>query len=342
MRSAFRLVCLGLLAVACEPVHAQLSQPAVSLQLDGEPQTIQIPARALLYDPQCDSSGAIYVRYVPAGDSGPTKLVRAESDGSTQTIPPVAIPQGNDSHVFLFAVAGDDSLHEMLRVPVDDGNDTEVQYVSFDKDGSPRTQAKFTDQMIPSMLLPLPNGDFFAAGVILQTATGGVSEGPIAGIFSPDAQLKQRLQNTSSGLARVSNADQNSSSDIPLEGAIIRLGGDGNLYILLSADNARIEVLSQAGRVLRRMHLEQPFANGVADDMFVSGNRLLVVYEGEADEGKNTLRYVVYDAQTGEVIRQYQPEFSGTAACFEDGDSVTVLVREPSSGAIAIGTAELE
>ena len=111
--------------------------------------------------------------------------------------------------------------------------------------------------------------------------------------------------------------------------------------MLLLGDETRIEVLSQAGRVLRRMDLEQPFAYGVADGMFVSANRLLVVYEGEAGEGKNTFRYVMYDAQTGKVIRQYRPEFPGAAACFEDGQSVTVLVRQ-SSAATATGTTELQ
>ena len=343
MRSVVGLLALGLLFWS-DGLYSQISQPAASLQLDADPQTVQIPAGVVMYDPQCDSSGAVYVRYSSGNDSGPATMVRVDGSGETTTVPPLTMPDGSTPHVFLFAVGSDDSLDEIVRVPVagDSAGDTEVRYVTFDPDGSLRRQAAFDDELIPSTLLPLPSGGFFASGVVLQTATEGLHEGPIAGIFSPDAQLKRRFRNTGRGLVSVSNTDKDNGDEIPLEGAILRLGGDGTLYALLPDDAPRIDVFSQAGRVLRHMDLEQPFANAVVDDMFLSGNRLLVVYEGQNDDEGKTSRYVMYDAQSGEVIRQYRPEFSGTAACFEDGQTLTVLVRQPSSGAIAIGTAELE
>lgn len=75
--------------------------------------------------------------------------------------------------------------------------------------------------------------------------------------------------------------------------------------------------------------------------MWVSGNRLLMIYEGEADDPKDSFIYVVYDAQSGEVIRQYKPDFSGTPTCFRDGQTLSVLVREAVSGKVGIATAEL-
>jgi hypothetical protein len=345
MHLGSRSISLGLFCLAGTMACAQIQKPAVPLQLDGDPQTVQVPSRAMLFSPQCDSSGAVYVRYSPMGDDTHPGSVRIDTDGSTRNIPPVDLSNSSgDTHVFLLAAGGDDLLHEIVRVPAKDhvDGDTEVRYVNFDQDGSLHTQAAFTGEFIPSMLLPLPSGDFFAAGVILDSTADGVHEGPIAGIFNSDAQLKRRLENTSKGLVSLSSGTAAASNEMPLDGAILRLGGDGNIYVLLPGENTRVEVLSQAGRVLRHMDLEQPFANGTPDDMFASGNRLLVVYEGEADLGATGVIYVLYDAQSGEVIRQYRPEFSGTAACFEDGQTVSVLVRQPSSGAIAIGTAELE
>jgi hypothetical protein len=347
MRSLFGVISLGLLLSACIPAYSQIEKPVVSLQLDGAPQAVQIPPQAMLYTPQCDSTGAVYVRYSVAGDeTHPFELIRVNTDGKTQTIPPVAMTNSSaDSHVFLFATGNDDSLHEILRVP--DETDTErgatqVRYVTFDTDGSLSSQAVFADEFIPSALVPLPSGDFFASGVVLDNGGDGVYEGPVAGIFGSNAQLKRKLQNTGNGLVSVAAQEEDSSTGMTMEGAIIRLGGDGNLYVLIPGDRTRVDVVSQTGRVLRHMQLDQPFTNGVAEDMRPSGNRLLIVYEGECSEGPGATMYVVYDPQTGEVIRQYRPEFSGTLACFEDGQTISVLVKQPSSGNTAIGTAELQ
>ena len=61
--------------------------------------------------------------------------------------------------------------------------------------------------------------------------------------------------------------------------------------------------------------------------MWISGNRILVIYEGEADSAKDAYLYVMYDAQTGEVVRVYHPEFSGTVACFQNGQTLSVLLQ---------------
>ena len=350
MRYVFSLAALVSLWFACSPAHAQTEKPLIPLQLDGDPQPVQIPARAMLYSPQCDGSGAIYVRYSPVDDDNhPAKLVRVETDGTTKGIPPVSLPNpAGDTHVFLFAAGNDDSLHEIMRVPIENDSgeaDNDIRYVTFDKDGSLNSQSTFEDDFIPSTLVPLPSGDFFAAGVVLNPMGEGLTEGPIAGIFGSDGRLKRRLQNTESGLVNVTDEPSNpsdNSNDLSLEGAVIRLGGDGNLYVLLPGDTVRVEVVSQAGHVLRQMELEQPFANSMAEDMLLSGNRLVVVYEGEAGGAATLPVYVLYDAQSGEIIRQYQPEFSGTVACFEDGQTLTLLMRQPSSGAMAIAQAELQ
>ncbi len=68
-----------------------------------------------------------------------------------------------------------------------------------------------------------------------------------------------------------------------------------------SAIALSIAVVSESGRILRQMNLQEPFETDVAHDMWISGNRILVVYEGEAEDPKDAYVYVLYDAQSGNV-----------------------------------------
>jgi hypothetical protein len=135
--------------------------------------------------------------------------------------------------------------------------------------------------------------------------------------------------------------DDGNIDDAFLHAESVRLGDDGNLYALLGGDHARVAIVSQTGRIVRELKLQEPFESGVASDMWVSGSRLLVVYEGEADDPKDSFVYVLYDVQSGEVIRQYKPDFLGTPACFQDGQTLSVLIRQPLSGNVGIATTEL-
>jgi hypothetical protein len=44
------------------------------------------------------------------------------------------------------------------------------------------------------------------------------------------------------------------------------------------------------------MKLQQPFQEGFATGLWVSSGRMLVSYEGEADDPKDAVTYIVYDA----------------------------------------------
>jgi len=339
MRIAVRLVFLGIISSSLF-LKAQLLQPPVPLQLNGEPRPTQLPPGATIGSPQCDSSGQVYVRYATsANGSLQSNVARIEADGSTQTISLAPLPGAqNDGHIFIFAVDNDGSLHEIARV-ADDPDQPDVsghvEYMRFDSDGDLRSQSAFADDFIPSSFLPLPNGDFFAAGITLEPASDGVSENPVGGIFSPDAQLQRHLH---SGFSSGGAKDGDGSTSCQT----VRLGDDGDLYLLTTADHATVEVVNQAGRIIRKLELHEPFETDVASDMWVSGNRLLVVYEGEADKIEDSHVYMLYDAQSGELIRAYKPNFVGSIACFQDGESLSVLVRDATAGTVSIGTADLQ
>lgn len=294
----------------------------------------------MMGSPQCDSSGEVYVRYAtPSNGSLASSIARIDADGSTQSISLAPLPGAqNDSHTFIFAADNAGSLHEVVRVADDpDHPDVagHVEYVRFDSDGDLRSQSAFADDFVPSSFLPLPNGNFFAGGITLETANDGVSENPVAGIFGPDAQMQQHLH---TGL----NPGGANAGDDSAASQTVRLGDDGNLYLLTTADHATVDVADQAGRITRKLELHEPFETDVASDMWVSGNRLLVVYEGEADKVEDAYVYVLYDAQSGELIRAYKPKFAGTIACFQDGQTLSALTHDAAAGTIAIGTADLQ
>ncbi len=341
---------VGWMCLGSGPVlKAQISQPPIALELQGQPRATQIPPYSTLETPQCDGSGEVYLRFASqSSDAAATSLAAIESDGSTHTISlATASESESDGHVFIFAAGADASLHEIVRVPEPSQQNqasTEIAYATFDSDGSLRSLVDFDRQFIPSLLLPLPDGTFFASGVTLETKQDAISEQPLAGIFSSDAILVRKLKKDDpqamKTTSKSSQGDQDNSESF--DGGLAKLGADGNIYVLLSGDKTRIAVITQSGQIVRELTLQEPFETDVAHEMWVSGNRILVVYEGETDDPKDAFVYVVYDTENGNVIRSYHPEFTGTIACFQDGETVSVLLRESASGKISLGTAELQ
>ena len=325
-------------------LSAQISQPFAPLQLQGEARATQIPPFSNATTPQCDGSGEVYLQISTPTANNSFSLASVDSDGSTQIIQPTTTAQQQDNHVFLFSAAGDGSLHEIMRVPEPSDQDqpsTEVQYTTFDTDGTLRSQSSFAQDFIPSLLIPFPDGNFFASGVTLKDAGDGVSETASVGIFNSDAKLVDHVRkDPRKRKAGASDADDAEEGSV-FDSGVARLGSDGNVYVLLPGDHIEVAVVAESGRILRDMHLQEPYQNDVAHDMWVSGNRILVVYEHESDDPRDAYVYVLYDAQSGNVVRVYQPKFSGTIACFQDGQTLSVLLQEPASGRISLGTADL-
>ncbi len=346
MRLAVGLLFLGFMSLASSlPVTAQISQPVISVQLDGEPRSTQVPPYSILGSRQCDGSGLLYLRYAsPAGGTYSSVIAKVDEDGNTETVSLGNLPGASaDRHSFVFVAAEDGSFDEILRAgDSEQDKDSQIDYVRFDPDGAVRSDAAFAQEFVPSTLVPLPNGNFFATGSVLREESGEVVETSLAGIFNSDAKLQRKVKwDAGTAAAKGKKQDSQDESEEELLGQTARLGGDGNIYLLLDGDRAEVAVITQSGRIARVLHLKQPFENGVVSDMWVSGNRLLVAYEGETDDPRDAFLYVMYDAQTGDVIRAYHPDFTGTPACFEDGQTLSVLVRQPASGRVGIGTVAL-
>lgn len=327
-------------------LNAQIAQPIIPLELQGAPRETQLSPYLVLAKPQCDDSGTVYVRYSTETDpSAPSTLASIQSDGTTQTLK-LQLGDASDPHVFLFTAANDGSLHEIVRVPDSSDQDqpsSSIRYVSFDADGSLRSESTFAGEFIPSLAAPLPDGSFFASGVTLHDSSDGIQEKPVVGVFNSDAKLSAPLTADAKRTKKTTgNAIDDQELDTAFDGGIAKVASDGMLYLLLPGDHVKVAVVNESGRISREMTLQEPFQTDVAHDLWVSGNRVLVAYEGEADTPGDAYVYVLYDRQTGDVVRVYRPEFAGTVACFEDGQTLTVLLQDQSSGKVSLGTAELQ
>jgi hypothetical protein len=346
-----RLANLILAATLVSCLHAagfaQLTVPPTPLTIGDNLPTVQTAAYTNFADPQCERDGTIYMRHESTGDDS-SELAKISPDGSVQRTVLAAVPGFGDSHTFAMATSDGGAVQEVVRArETSDRSDTpSIYYLQFDADGSFRSRQQFEHEFIPAMLLPLPSGDFFTAGVAMKKLQGmeDVEEVPVAGIFDSDARLRTRLQSPS---AKSGANGTKASLDSDIEEAIqqgghVTLGDDGDIYVLLSGSDTRMRVYRQTGEFRREMKLQQPFQEGLATGAWVSGGRMLVTYEGEADDPKDAFTYILYDASTGQLLRAYRPQFAGTVACFQDGQSVTVLVKQKYSGQLAIGSVDLQ
>ena len=330
------------------PALSQLTVTPTPLTLSDHLSTVQTPAYANFADPHCDRDGTVHIRVAsPSEDTW--QLAEISPDGGVEQTRLAAVPGFGDMHTFAMASVDGGAVHEIVRAwdNTDRTDSPSIYYLQFSADGSFRSRQEFQHEFIPATLLPLPDGDFFAAGVVVKKLQGmeDVEEVPLSGIFDSDAELRTKLQSTppKSGVASSESSSSDDATDEALQqGGHVTLGDDGNIYVLLSASNTRLRVYRQTGGFLHELTLQQPFQEGLATGVWVSSGRVLVTYEGEADDPKDAITYIVYDAATGQLIRAYRPQFSGTVACFEDGQSLTVLVSQKYSGQLEIGSVELQ
>lgn len=328
---------------------AQLSQPPVPLPLSDDPHNVQTPAYSNYAEPECDSTGAVYLRH-PTADDTSWKIARVDDDGNIEETALGPMPDTSDSHTFVLAIGEDGSVYEIARIWTAGHPDEAPRsyYVRYDPDGSFRSREAFDLEFIPSVLVPLPNGNFFAAGVSIKYKPGtqDIDETPLAAIFDSDARLLKSLQDppAKKGAPAPVAADQGDSDTAAGEltqGGLVRLGDDGNIYMLFTQNRATLKIFRQSGQLLRTVQLQEPFEADVADGLWVSGNRLLVSYEGEADDPHDSIIYMLYDVESGQLIRAYRPQYSGTIGCFQDGQTVSVFLPQKLSGTLATASADL-
>lgn len=293
----------------------------------------------------CGPDASMFFRYFPlgkeAGSSVP--IAKIAPDGQFSTIP-LRFPDPHAAlELYQFTIAADNSLFAIVRsteiidnVRVDHG----TFLAKFGRDGQFLSRIPLEMHIIPSMLVPLPSGEIFAGGVRIEIAREKAIQVPFVGIFSQDGTLRRTIKIST---APVQNRPEKEGDRIlatGLQNGIARLGGDGNIYVVLATSPLKVEVLNQAGDLVREFTPPSPLRNASHAFTFLSQTKLLMGIVGEdavapqeSPMKTKTVLWVVYDAQTGAPLRAYElPKYSGVPACWEDGKQLQVLTPDKSTG----------
>jgi len=290
---------------------------------------------------ECDDSGAIYARFVngSADNTFHIPITKIARDGTTTTIGIPSVMGQKGMYLFMFAVSPGGEVYEVLRTSDVGGKpDAEIPtYLQvFSKTGDLRSNSRFDFNFYPNMLVPLQNDSVFIGGLKLSVEDNKIVRTPLMGIFSSEGQLTRQLTTAHASVTE----DQRLKGLVnpALQNGTARMGGDGNIYILLANMPAKVEVVSQAGEAVREFTLQPPFENAHAMDMLVSARGILVTYNGPKTSTHDHWAYVVYDNETGAPVTAFAPKFFGAPSCW-DGSSIVVLEAEKNATSYKIGTA---
>jgi len=112
----------------------------------------------------------------------------------------------------------------------------------------------------------------------------------------------------------------------------------GDIYLL---QDTQVTVVSQTGRVIRRIQVKAPEPGFRASNIAVNGGQLLVSFSRSPDRGLIQYRYSLLDALSGAVLRTYQPsvETGNNAVCFSNDGLEFLKVQH---GTLQIMTASLK
>jgi hypothetical protein len=330
------LVMVPCLACLCA---AQVMPQVLPLAIDGEHKT-EAPFRPLFGRRLCDSSGSVYLRYFPAKGGGgvfSSPITKIDFTGKTKTIPIGKLPNLN-GELSVFAV-GTDKLFEVIRGQANDSPGITSYYAEFDQNGSllSKSAFEFEGDFLPSVLVPLPSGDFFASGTQMRSDSEKrtVTNRSIAAIFGPDAKIKHIVMKVEPGPTNSDLQDEE-----VLNGDAF-LAEDGRIYVFLASSPVKVTVLNQAGVIERKLKLTAPLSKSRPLAMFVSGGRIAINWSAESESTEPQGRVVVYDAQSGSPMRVFKSDFAGSPVCFQDGKTLTILTVM-KAGFFGLATADLQ
>jgi hypothetical protein len=335
LRSLFTLF---FTAVWLAAAFATTSRP---LDFDSQPMRTDAPAQASMGAVASDSAGNIYLRYQPLKGSsfrgGLTKIART---GAVTNINIGKIPDIDEGSIALIhAVSPEGRIYSIVNMEKAIASLSGTTYLAvFGNDGSLTSRTPFEFNFRPTMLVPLPDGSVFVAGIRRAKSNSESGRESFTAIFSADGKLRREIHRDSPKLSDEDKKYGYVDKDIEIGQA--KLGDDGNVYVS-NADGTKITAVSQSGRVVHDVRLEKPFAAAEFNTFFVSGTKLLESFWGKPsppDEVK--FPYVLYELETGKLIAQYEPTFKGIPVKLA-GSELTVLTANKAAHVLMIGTADL-
>ena len=194
-----------------------------------------------------------------------------------------------------------------------------VFLVKFSTDGKLESRmALAAPAFTPHYFVIFPEGEIFVSG--LQRPKMKIFNA----LYAPDGRLLKRLSLPEDQAIdeAVRRGDIRYTPAAPISGnrAIsagrLRLGDDGNAYLMRSTSPAKVYVISASGELLRSLDLEPPDVGQTPRGMQLSKTRIAVEFCSDRCE---TTELAVFDANTGRKVSGFSHEqIFGSLSCFTE------------------------
>ncbi len=180
----------------------------------------------------------------------------------------------------------------------------------------------------PYYFVVFPGGEILVSG--LQRGSAKI----FTAIYAADGRLFNRLsfpedqaidEAVKLGDLRYTRAPL--SGNRAISAGRLRLGEDGNAYLMRSTSPAKVYVISSSGELARTLELEPPDAGQTPMEMQLSGGRIAVEFWHCSDRCETT-ELAVFDANTGTKVSEFSHQgIFGSLSCFiEKPEKFTFLL----------------
>src|ERR1039458_2777477 len=294
MKSLLLLVLGGLLCYAAVSVSAQVSEKPTDLEV-----TKTIKASEIATDFElpitCDRSGNVYLKSESDGVSEVRKItttgIRATTfSGASCPDIKVQVAAG------LF-VSSDERLYQVVYPA-----EGRYRYVlMFNRDGTCRSEVKLDTpfSFVPYQIVVFPSGTMLAAGLRWSADREVKAMWPFTALFSSNGSIVKELvlpddvaihKLGAEGDPRVTRPTNPSSNSAVARGAM-RLGSDGNAYLMRRLSPAIVYSISESGSVVRRFTVDPGDPGFMPSSMQTAGDRLVVLFRN-AQSNRTLLKVV--------------------------------------------------
>jgi outer membrane protein assembly factor BamB len=248
----------------------------------------------------CDSDGNIYARVWAGDGSGTNQLPVQEitSEGTLTTKFRAVDAAQNTALAKGIFVSEDGVIYQAARMA------TAVYVVEFAKDGSVKSTTKLDAD--PRLVDPWQLAVFKTGGYLLTGLTGENHRTPYTAVFEENGKLVKKIYEPEDEEARQKAASgdaaytrSNAGNRFVGFGDVVA-GSDGNVYLLRGVSPALVYVISAAGEVVRKLHIDAGSPDFVAGDIKAYAGRLAIGFNGSSNlvmvtdlEGKTIASYTV-------------------------------------------------
>lgn len=203
----------------------------------------------------------------------------------------------------------------------------------FDSDGEVTSRVSFDtpSYLQPDLFAAFETDVFLLHGFYAKQADPQLAGSTYMAILGPSGKLIRHLN-----LHEPAVNFELQRKSIP-EGAVA-VGSDGNAYMLLPD---QVVVVSQSGRIVRKLPLAKPDRELRAVNIYVSGGLVAVVFFKTREHAIDT-RLLVLDADTGDTFGYYEAsaELGNNPICFSRAQGLTFMRRD-KDGKVRFQTAML-